>query len=179
MKTNNLKILKLKECRKPQISTFLLWLCWIAFCIFIIVLIANSMNAPKPPDLYPDKNNNETDLFGPVSVIVIVSLVAAMGVVGIINALRNLFTYTAMMKKGRKYHGKVKKAVRHENATSSGRTYSKYHLECQITDADYVPSPVFCSKFFSYDPSSSVGDSCEIYILEGKKALNYLLLLKQ
>lgn len=179
MKTNNLKTLKLRECRKPQISTFLLCLCWIAFCIFIIVLIVNSMNAPKPPDLYPDKGNNETDLFGPVSGIVIVSLMAAIGVVGIINALRNLFIYTAMMKKGRKYHGKVKKAVRHEKTTSSGRTYSKYHLECQITDADFVPSPVFCSKFFSYDPSSSVGDSCEIYILEGKKTLNYVLLLKK
>ncbi|MBP3922478.1 MAG: hypothetical protein J6D27_05885 [Ruminiclostridium sp.] len=77
MKTNNLKILKLKECRKPQISTFLLWLCWIAFCIFIIVLIVNSMNAPKPPDIFPDKDGSETNLFGPVSGIVIVSLVAA------------------------------------------------------------------------------------------------------
>ena len=58
------------------------------------------MNVPKLPGLYPDKNNNETDLFGPISGIVIVSLVTAIGVVGIINALRNLFTYTAVMKKG-------------------------------------------------------------------------------
>ncbi len=179
MKTNSLKTLKLKECRKPQLLNLLISLCWIAFCIFIIILIVNSMNAPKPPDLFPDKGDAETDLFGPISGIVIVSLAALVGVICIINELRNLFMYVAVIKKGKKYMGKVRKAVRHQNTTSSGRTYSKYHLECQITDADFVPSPVFYSKFFSYDPSSSVGDSCKIYILESKKALNYLLLLKQ
>lgn len=35
------------------------------------------MNAPKSPGIYPDKDGSETDTFGPVSGIVIVSLVAA------------------------------------------------------------------------------------------------------
>ena len=55
MKTNNLKILKLKECRKPQISTFLLWLCWIAFCIFILVKIVNKITRKKEEKVEENK----------------------------------------------------------------------------------------------------------------------------
>lgn len=178
MKTNNPKFLKIKECKKPKISTLLMWLCWIAIFVFIIILIINSMNNPKPPDLIPDRGDTEPDLSGHILGIVFVSFIALIGFIGIINELKNLFTYIAIIKKGKKYKGKVKKAVRHQKTNSSGRTYSKYHLECQITDADFVPSPVFYSQYFSYDPSSCVGDSCEIYILKSKKAINYLLLLK-
>ncbi|MBR4305482.1 MAG: hypothetical protein IKT78_01410 [Ruminiclostridium sp.] len=175
MKTNNSKFMKLKRCNKPRLPMFSLWICWIALFTFLIIHFINSMIIPKIP-LFTGSGNKEPDLSGPISGVVLFSIIALLGVFGIVNEFKNLFMYNALIKKGKKCVGKVKRAVRHEDIDcKTGISHSKYHLEYQILDADYVPSPVFYSEFLSYDPSSSVGDKCTIYILESKKALNYLV----